>query len=115
MKTRKESKVMDKYTNKLKLLIREINSYLSLFKTTEILYDIGINIQSNYDDLNENNIANHLFRAMDNSLKTILEIMKLSDKDEDELIAFMQKLVKDHSDYTDDFIINEIIKKFSNG
>lgn len=105
---------MDKYTNKLKLLIREINSYLSLFKTTEIMYNIGINIQSDYDDLNENNIANHLFRAMDNSLKTILEIMKLPDKDEDELIAFMQKLVKDHSDYTDDFIINEIVKKFSN-
>ena len=51
---------------------------------------------------------------MDNSLKTILEIMKLSDKDEDELIDTMQKSVKEHSDYTDDFIINEIIKKFSN-
>ena len=102
--------------NQQELLVREINTYLSLFKVTDIFYRMGMEIQPELDNeaLKDNNVGNHLFKGLDNTLATIFEIMNLDVDGEEKFIADMHDIVRNYNNYSDELIINNLINKFQN-
>ena len=96
-----------------KLLINEIRSQLLIYKTTCIFYDIGIDLQSDYDETPSKkiNVANYLQGGLDNILHIIDDIGTI-DSDDDDFLATLQQVSINNDTYTDDVIIKEVINKF---
>lgn len=96
-----------------KLLINEIRSYLLIYKTTCIFYDIGIDLQSDHDETpsKKTNVANYLYGGLDNILHIIDDIGTIY-RDDDDFLATLQQVSINNDTYTDDVIIKEVINKF---
>lgn len=96
-----------------KLLIKEIRSYLLTYKPTCIFYDIGIDLQSDYDEISpkKTNVANYLYDGLDNILHIIDDIGTI-DSDDDDFLATLQQVSINSDTYTDDVIKKEVINKF---
>lgn len=100
--------------NVQKLLIDEIRSYLLIYKTTCIFYDIGIDLQTDYDNVPSQriNVANYLYGGLDNILHIIDDIEEI-DSDDDDFLSTLQEVSINNDIYTDDLIIKEVINKFN--
>lgn len=84
-----------------------------IYKTTCIFYDVGIDLQSDYDETPSKkiNVANYLYGGLDNILH-IIDYIEEIDSDDDDFLATLQQVSINNDTYTDDVIIKEVINKF---